>query len=224
MKISKRLNLIINEIKNNNIIDIGSDHAYIPIVALKKNIIFNAIASDIRKGPLEIAKKNIIDNGYEKKIKTVLSDGFENEIFDNIFEKEKITGIIAGMGGLIICKIIDCLDKKLFNMTQLILQPQNNIYYVRKKLHRVGFMIQDEIFFCEQKKFYNIIVAYRGKDNFYSECDYAVGKILLARKNNDLHDYLLKRIIKLSRIKNFNDKAKKFFDLYLEALKCFALK
>ena len=224
MKISKRLNLIINEIKNNNIIDIGSDHAYIPIVALKKNIIFNAIASDIRKGPLEIAKKNIIDNGYEKKIKTVLSDGFENEIFDNIFEKEKITGIIAGMGGLIICKIIDCLDKKLFNMTQLILQPQNNIYYVRKKLHRVGFMIQDENFFCEQKKFYNIIIACRGKDNFYSECDYAVGKILLARKNNDLHDYLLKRIIKLSRIKNFNDEAKKIFDLYLEALKCFALK
>ena len=129
MKISKRLNLIINEIKNKNIIDIGTDHAYIPIVALKKNIIFNAIASDIRKGPLEIAKKNIIDNGYEKKVKTVLSDGFENKIFNNIFTKEKITGIIAGMGGLIICRIIDCLDKKLFNMTQLI-------------LHLIGFLKQ----------------------------------------------------------------------------------
>lgn len=224
MKISKRLNLIINEIKNKNIIDIGTDHAYIPIVALKKNIIFNAIASDIKNGPLKIAKKNIIDNGYEKKIKTVLSNGFENEIFDNIFEKEKITGIIAGMGGLIICEIINCLDKKLFNMTQLILQPQNNIYHVREKLHRIGFMIKDELFFCEQKKFYNIIIAYRGKDDFYSECDYAVGKILLAKKNNDLHDYLLKKIIKLSRIKNFNDEAKRFFDLYWEALKCFALK
>ena len=224
MKISKRLSLIINEIRNKNIIDIGTDHAYIPIVALKKNIIYCAIASDIKNGPLKIAKKNILDNGYEKKIKTVLSDGFENKIFNNIFTKEKITGIIAGMGGLIICEIIDCLDKKLFNMTQLILQPQNNVYYVRKKLHKVGFMIKDEIFFCEYKKFYNIIVAYRGKDNFYSECDYAVGKILLAKKNYDLYICLLKEIIKLSRIKDFNDEAKKFFDLYLEALKCFALK
>lgn len=222
MAISKRLNLIINEIKEKNIIDIGTDHAIVPIVSLQKGIIKKAIASDIKIGPLKIAEKNIFDNGLESQIKIILSDGFENQAFNNIFaHEEKICGIISGMGGLVICEIINALKTKLFNMSQLVLQPQNNIYYVRKKLHEIGFMIHNEIFFCERKKFYNIITAFRGQDVFYSERDYALGKILLAEKNVCLYKYLLKEIIKLARIKGFNLEAQKFFDLYLEGLKCF---
>ena len=224
MAISKRLSLIISEIKEKNIIDIGTDHALVPIFSSQKGIIKKAIASDIKIGPLKIAEKNIFDNGLESQIKIILSDGFENQAFNNIFAHEKICGIISGMGGLVICEIINALKTKLFNMSQLILQPQNNIYYVRKKLHELGFMIYNEIFFCEKKKFYNIITAFRGHDVFYSERDYALGKILLARKNQCLYKYLLKEIIKLARIKEFNLEAQKFFDLYLEGLKCFAVR
>lgn len=222
MAISKRLNLIINEIKEKNIIDIGTDHAIVPIVSLKKGIVKRAIASDIKIGPLKIAEKNIFDNGLESQIKIILSDGFKSQAFNNIFANEKICGIISGMGGLVICEIINVLKTKLFNMSQLILQPQNNIYYVRKKLHEIGFIIHNEIFFCERKKFYNIITAFRGQDIFYSERDYALGKILLARKSQCLYKYLLKEIVKLAHIKEFNLEAQKFFELYLEGLKCFA--
>ena len=221
IKISKRLKLIIDEIENKNIIDIGTDHAYVPIVCLQKNKIKSAIATDIRKGPLDIAQKNILALGLEKKIKLKLSNGFENINAQEIFDA---TGIISGMGGFIICDIISVLKKDFFGVKQLVLQPQNNIYYVRKKLHEINFKITEENFFCDQNKFYNIINACRGQDIFYSEIDYAVGKILLSKKSLLLYNYLSNRIKKLYRIKNFNIEAEKFYYLYKEALKCFAQK
>lgn len=217
MKISKRLKFIISQIENESIIDIGTDHAYVPIVAMQRKIIKKAIASDIRKGPLEIAKKNIIDNGFEKKIEVVLSDGFEN-----ILPGAK-TAIISGMGGLVICDIIGRAKNILPTLEQLILQPQNNIYYVRKLLHANGFAIRNEILLYQQN-FYNIINAHRGEDVSYDEKDYAVGKILLDEKNVLLEKFLSHRIKKLSRIKNFNPEAAKFYRLYMEALECFAQK
>ena len=215
MKISKRLRFIINEIENESIIDIGTDHAYVPIVAMQKGIIKKAIATDIRNGPLEIAKKNIIENGFDKKIKTVLSNGFEN-----IFINDAKTAIISGMGGLVICDIINNAKSKLESLDQLILQPQNNIYYVRKMLHENGFAIKNEVILYQQN-FYNIINAHKGKDDFYDEKDYAVGKILLQKKNPLLKKFLLLQTKKLFRIKDYSVDADKFYKLYMEALKCF---
>ncbi len=216
MKISRRLNFIINEIENNSIADIGTDHAYVPIAAFLRGKIQKAIATDIRQGPLDIAQKNILSFSLQNFIQTRLSDGFKN-----ILPGEVKTGIIAGMGGLIICDIIG--HENLSGIDQLILQPQNNFYYVRKKLHCIGFKIVNEIFLYQQK-FYNIINARRGHDIFYDEKDYAVGKILLEQKNPLLKKFLALQIKKLSRIKKFNCDAQKFYDLYLEVLHCFAHK
>lgn len=216
MKISRRLNFIVDEIENENIADIGTDHAYVPITAMLRGKIKKAIASDIRQWPLDKANKNISDFNFQNQIQTRLSNGFEN-----ITAGEVKTAIIAGMGGLAICNIINSAREKLIE--QLILQPQNNIYEVRKKLHQSGFKITNEIFF-HQQKFYNIINAHSGRDIFYDEKDYAAGKILLENKNPLLHEYLVLKVKKLSRIKNFNCKAEKFYYLYMEALQCFAQK
>ncbi len=216
LKISRRLNFIINEIENDSIADIGTDHAYVPIAAFLRGKIKKAIATDIRRGPLDIAQKNILSFGLQNFIQTRLSDGFKN-----ILPGEVKTGIISGIGGFIICDIIS--HENLSGIDQLILQPQNNFYYVRKKLHCVGFKIVNEIFLYQQK-FYNIINARRGYDIFYDEKDYAVGKILLEQKNPLLKKFLTLQIKKLSRIKNFNCDVQKFYDLYLEALQCFAHK
>jgi Predicted SAM-dependent methyltransferase len=218
MKISKRLRFIINEIENDSIVDIGTDHAYVPIAAMLKGKIKKAIACDIKNGPLEIAKKNIVAHGFQNQIKTRISNGF-----DNILIGEANTAVISGMGGFIICDILNRAKNILPFFEQLIIQPQNNIYYVRKLLHANGFAIKNEIFLYQQN-FYNIINAHREKDILYDEKDYAVGKILLQNNDTLLKKFLLLQTQKLLHIKNYNKEADKFYKLYMEALECFVQK
>ena len=47
---------------SSSVLDVGCDHAYVLIEAIKKYGVNHGIASDISDGPLSIAKKNIINN------------------------------------------------------------------------------------------------------------------------------------------------------------------
>ena len=148
MKLMRRLRAILNQIETDSIVDIGTDHAYIPIAAVLEKKIKKAIASDLRIRPLKIAEKNIIAHGLEDKIKTRLSNGFEN-----ILAGEADTAIISGMGGLVICEIISSAQKILPTFKQIIIQPQNNIYHVRKIIHDSGFKITNEIILYQRNFF-----------------------------------------------------------------------
>ena len=58
-----------------NIVDVGTDHAYLPAhLILTKKIPF-AIASDLRKSPLDNARDTVIKYKLQNKIELRLSDG-----------------------------------------------------------------------------------------------------------------------------------------------------
>lgn len=58
MELSIRLKTIIDVMdKCNNFVDVGTDHGYVPIFAVKHGICESAVASDINLGPVERAKK-----------------------------------------------------------------------------------------------------------------------------------------------------------------------
>ena len=60
MKLNNRLMMITKQIPQCNILaDIGTDHAFIPIYAVKHEICAKALAADLREGPLNIAHDNI---------------------------------------------------------------------------------------------------------------------------------------------------------------------
>ncbi|MEG1506568.1 MAG: class I SAM-dependent methyltransferase, partial [Bacilli bacterium] len=103
--------------KDSSVLDIGTDHAYLPIYLIKNNICKNVTASDISKNVLEYSKKNIIKYNMEDKIKLVLSDGFSN------ITDEFDIAVIAGMGFNTIKKILD--TDKLPN--KLIIQCNNDL-------------------------------------------------------------------------------------------------
>lgn len=64
MELSKRLTWIIEKVdKVQVIMDIGTDHGYIPIYLVKNNIAQKVIASDINKDPLKKAKINAALDG-----------------------------------------------------------------------------------------------------------------------------------------------------------------
>ena len=78
MELSKRLNLIANYIdKCETLVDVGTDHGYIPIYAVSKNICQKSIATDINKDPLDKAKLNSIFEGVDENVEVRLGCGLD---------------------------------------------------------------------------------------------------------------------------------------------------
>ena len=87
MKLSNRLEAVANFVPYSSVLlDIGTDHAWLPIYLLKEEQIKKAYASDNKEGPLNIAKKNIESSNLENNIITLKSDGFK-QINDEILNE-----------------------------------------------------------------------------------------------------------------------------------------
>lgn len=172
MRISKRLKTIANMVDDNaSIIDVGCDHALLPIYLVKeKNV--KAIASDVNSNALNMAKENIKKYNLTDKIETVLTDGVRGiDITDK-------TIIICGMGSRTICNIIN--DITDYTMKDLIIQSNHEIEYLRRFMVQKGFKIIDERFLIDRHKPYTLIKFKKGIAN-YSYIDFMVGPYL---KNN----------------------------------------
>lgn len=160
-----------------NIADIGTDHAYVPIYLLLCLGAKYAIAADINKGPLERADANIKKYGLEERIKTRLSDGLKE-----FSENDADTVIIAGMGGTLIAKILgDSPQMKKENIT-FVLQPMTAEEELRKYLVQNGYYIVDEKMAQEGEKLYTVMTVKVGKSEPMEEVFYHVGKKLFENK------------------------------------------
>lgn len=148
--------------------DVGTDHAYLPIYLTENNLISHAVAADINRGPLLRAKGNIKKYNLEEKIDTCLSDGFE-ELDGNSFD----TASIAGMGGILIARILEKAPRgKLY-----ILQPMRDAHFLRAYLSSNGFELVDEKLAEEGNKIYTVIAVRDGKE-VLSENELYLGKLL----------------------------------------------
>lgn len=175
--ITPRLQSIVNMASKSYITaDIGTDHAYIPIELVNKNIAERAVASDVRPGPLEAARKNIEAAGLCDVIETRLGSGLE--VLKNN-EAEQI--IIAGMGGELIESILKGGAER-FLTSRFILQPMNTQAELRRFLISGGFAITGEDIAAEGFKVYNVIsvcfaknagdTRFFGAEAFGREIDY----------------------------------------------------
>ncbi len=188
--------------------DVGTDHAYIPVYLVQKGVSKSALAMDINEGPLLRAKENIEKFNLQDKIKTRLSDGLKE-----LLEGECDTVIIAGMGGILINKILDDSKHLYPYINHYILQPMTAIEETRKFLEENGFSIENERLAKEENKIYTVILAKRGEMKIENEIDYYVGKKLVENKDELLVDFLDGKIYELNKaiqsMKNTeNDKIK----------------
>lgn len=218
-----RLLTVAKMVKNSKTLaDIGTDHAYIPVYLVMNDIIDSAIAMDINVGPLNKACENIDKFSLKHKIKTRLSDGL-SELEDG----EADTVVIAGMGGVLINKILENDKERLSSVKTYILQPMTAIYETRKYLAENGFSIIDEALAKEEDKIYTIIKAEKGNMNISSEIGYYVGDCLTRNKDQYLNEYLDGKIYEyekaVSSMKNTkNEEAKKkavYFEYILKEFK-----
>ena len=141
--------------KDAYVLDIGTDHAYLPIYLYKNNITKSIVGSDISKNALEYAKTNLVKYGLENKIKLIVIDGFKNinETFD--------IAIISGVGTQTIKKILDYNNLP----NKLIISSHKDVLELRKQLQNIGYKIIDEKIVYENEKYYDLIKYEKGYDN-----------------------------------------------------------
>ncbi len=140
INLSERLAAIADYVqKGETIADIGTDHGLLPIFLLLESISPKAVLCDIKKGPLEKAKANLHIYAPETRADLRLGGGLEPlEI------GEVDTVIIAGMGGLMITKILEADPMKTRSFRKFILQPRNGRDKLRVWLYNQGYTIVKE--------------------------------------------------------------------------------
>ena len=172
--ISKRLELVASFVPQGAILlDVGSDHAYLPIDLVESGQIKSAIAGEVVEGPYQSAVKNVEAHGLKEKIQVRLANGLA------AFEEEDQVSVItiAGMGGRLIATILQEGLGKIANVERLILQPNNREDDLRIWLQGNDFQIVAESILEEAGKFYEILVVEAGQMKL-SASDVRFGPIL----------------------------------------------
>lgn len=186
---STRLELISKQInKNEKVVDVGTDHALLPIILLKNNITSNIVASDINEQPLNAARENLNKEGLLDKVEIIKSNGVEDIDISNV---DVI--VIAGMGATTINNI---LKQKDFN-GRYIIHSTTHIDDVRKHIQDIGHTITNE-WVDQEGKIYNIVIETKpGKSNL-TEKELFLGPILMNKRQEaeSYYAFLLRTLTK----------------------------
>jgi tRNA (adenine22-N1)-methyltransferase len=179
-KISQRLKQVAGFVPHGaKLLDVGSDHAYLPIYLIESGVIEEAIAGEVVKGPYQSAVDNVALEGLTDAIEVRLANGL-----DAFSREDGVTAIVvAGMGGRLIADILEAGKDKLSTVERLILQPNNNEDHLRQWLVANGFALTHERIMAEAGKRYEMLVAEHGQQEL-DALDIQFGPFLRQEKND----------------------------------------
>lgn len=172
--LSKRLGIVAEQIPvGSRLADIGSDHAYLPCYALGHGIITSAIAGEVNDGPFQSAIEQVKKLNFQEQISVRKGDGLQVVTSGEV---DVIT--IAGMGGSLICTILESGKGKLSEVNCLILQPNVAANQVRNWLEVNNWALINEVILEEDGIIYEVLTADRNGENPYSQENYQLELLL----------------------------------------------
>ena len=188
---NKRMYAIVKYIEpGRGLIDVGTDHGYLPVWMASHGYHGHIIAADINEAPLQKARENAEKSGVTDRVQFQLCDGLAQcppEAVDTI--------VIAGMGGDMICRILDraewCMDRRY----KLILQPMTKSEVLRYWLVNNEFEILAEDLVPEGGNLYQLIVARFGGSTRLSDGELFLGKKQLCT-DLELYEQQRQKLIK----------------------------
>lgn len=188
---NKRMHAIVKYIEpGRGLIDVGTDHGCLPAWMAAHGYRGNIIASDIHAAPLQKAREAAEKTGVTERITFQLCDGLDKCRPDSVD-----TIVIAGMGGDMICRILDtaewCMDRRY----KLILQPMTKSEVLRYWLTNNEFEILAEELVPEGGRLYQLIVARFGGSTRLSDGELFLGKKRLCT-DFDLYERQRQKLIK----------------------------
>lgn len=214
---SLRLSAVMNLVPPcRKLADIGCDHAYVSIELVRNGTAEACVASDVREGPLVHARKNVEAAGLSDKISVRLFPGAQG-----LKKGECDCLLISGMGGRLMTDMLLSSADIVMSADALVLEPQSDMFLVRRALRELGFAIAEEDFVKDSGKYYQIILALKKDERKNEEklahasevikrafshfnmdcmdderiiaaCD-KYGPVLLSRRNKLMHEFLLER-------------------------------
>lgn len=182
------------------LVDVGTDHGFIPVDLLLSERIPYAIASDIGAAPLDHARRTALQHDLTEGIEFRLCDGLKG-----ISPDEVDCIVIAGMGGDNIASILEAAPWAK-EETLLILQPMSKAEVLRQWLPSNGYQVIAERLVADKGVIYPIL-SVRGGHMTVEDGSQFWGGFLL---DNDplLERYLDERILRLRRAAAGLEKAK----------------
>ena len=179
MALSERLNTILEMLEPcETLADIGTDHGYIPVEAVRRGICARAIACDVGRGPLERASEHIAQAGLADVIETRLGDGLHV-----IAPAEADQIVMAGMGGPLMIRILEEGEAAAHAAGRLILGPQSELDRFRSFLLG-SYDIIGERLVREDGKYYFLIAAEPRAAGESAQAVYTAGELLYGRRES----------------------------------------
>jgi tRNA (adenine22-N1)-methyltransferase len=177
------------------VVDIGTDHALLPVYLIKNSKCPGAVAGDVREGPYRMAKKSVSGAGLTDRIGIRLGDGLTI-----VRPGEVEVAVIAGMGGGTIRDIIRNSLGTASVLERLVLQPMVDGGALRIWLVKNGWRLADETLVEDGGTIYEIIAAERGREEETDPLLLEIGPRLVEKKDPLLKKHLTNQTRALKRI------------------------
>ena len=157
-QLSERLKMIASHVSSGETAaDIGTDHGYIPIWLLLSGVTDRVILTDIHEGPLQKARNN-----FRKWLPDIVPDIRKGPGLSVLNPGEADVLMIAGMGGILISRILEEHPEIVGTSSRLVLQPRNHTFTLRRYLRGLrGFVVTDEQVAVEAGRYCEIITLIR---------------------------------------------------------------
>jgi tRNA (adenine22-N1)-methyltransferase len=183
------------------VVDIGSDHGYLPLLLLNERGCSKVIVTDISPWSLKKAKKNIekeiLSDSGDKTISYRLGDGL------GVLSKGEVNiAVIGGMGGLLISQILSQHIEIALSLDKIVMQPRKNQGELRYWLYKNGFTIIREHLAQEGRLICEIIIAEKANNSWdgpawspETKIEYQIPtQILSAEEQNLVAPFLAKKL------------------------------
>ena len=138
--------------------DIGTDHGYLPVYLVQKHICPYVVASDKAQLPYENTTQLIKTLNLTDFIDVRRGEGLEV-----LKPGETATIVLAGMGGYLICNILEAAFDVLAKTERLVLQPQKHADKLRLWLVEHNWRIVRESIAFDNGFYYVVIAATPGR-------------------------------------------------------------
>ena len=160
--------------------DVGCDHGYCTQYMLEHALCGRAYISDISAGSLSKAQALLSDEIASGRCIPVCADGMKG------LPADVDCLLIAGMGGEEIVRILS----EGYIPARFVLQPMKNAARVRAFLTERGCRIEEDITFCADGKFYDLIAGENAGGSEYSDWELKFGRGNLSHPTQDFLRWL----------------------------------
>ena len=155
VKLSNRLAAVAGYIeKGAAVVDVGTDHGFLPVYLAENDLARSIIASDMSAGSLAAARRSAAKYGVTDKLTFVVAPGL-----DSVDSSMADTIVIAGMGGETIAGILADAPWVSTPGVRLIAQPQTKAPELYSWLLGNGYVLRDMKRVHDKGRNYTIIIC-----------------------------------------------------------------